>query len=602
MSFGGSGFTAGDPTKMSGSTFDINTDKLIASGTIELSGTKGKLDLTNGNIIASGSYYSDGVQLGNSFLGVGTSMPAYDQDAIHLKSTSGFPNITVESVGAAKNPIFQLKTNTTADMVEMYIDNDGTDNPFYIRRGGTAPPSLAIFDDNNIRLGGTGSPSVQVSGTLDVSGTLKATNGIDPVGSAADSIQIGSNNGAVAIGSLNISFGGTVLGQGSQAIGPGSPQAIAAGASAIGSGSNAIAANAMALGTLASASATSAVAVGTSATGSAANAIAVGTSTQATAAGATALGNAATSSAAGAIAIGSGATTAGAYSVVLGDTITNVIHNHTTVIGSRAAVGGANAVAIGSGSNASAANAIAIGQSAAPSAADTVAIGQAAAPSASGSVAIGAGSTTTGQQSVVLGPTNTTTANYTTVVGYNNNASVNYSIIIGDTSVASAANAVAVGQKVLASGADSIAIGQFATASAANTIAIGSGSVANEANTVVFGNATQPVRLFVSGAMASTYFSASIGAATNASCSFYNIFNYDLTNTLTLTALNPIAGASYLFFFRQDGTGSRVITFSGFKWPGGTVPTLSTAAGSVDIVSGISDGTYIYADTTKNFS
>jgi hypothetical protein len=45
-----------------------------------------------------------------------------------------------------------------------------------------------------------------------------------------------------------------------------------------------------------------------------------------------------------------------------------------------------------------------------------------------------------------------------------------------------------------------------------------------------------------------------------------------------------------------------VVTFSGFKWPGGTAPTLSTAVGAVDIVSGISDGTNIYADTTKDFS
>ena len=215
---------------------------------------------------------------------------------------------------------------------------------------------------------------------------------------------------------------------------------------------------------------------------------------------------------------------------------------------------------------------------------------------------IGAGSTTSGQQSVVLGPTNNSTANYTTVVGYNNNASVNYSIIIGDTSVASAANAVAVGQKVKASGADSIAIGQFATASAANTIAIGSGSVANEANTVVFGNSTQPVRLFISGAAASTYFSASINTSIQATCSFYNIFNYGLTANSVITASNPIAGASYLFFIRQPSAGSKTALFSGFKWAGGSAPTLSTGASAVDIVSGVSDGEFIYADITKAFS
>ena len=99
------------------------------------------------------------------------------------------------------------------------------------------------------------------------------------------------------------------------------------------------------------------------------------------------------------------------------------------------------------------------------------------------------------------------------------------------------------------------------------------------------------------------YFSASISTATNASCSVYNIFNYDLGASLTLTALNPVAGASYLFFLRQGGGGTNVVTFSSeFKWPGGTAPTLSTAAGAVDIVSGISDGTNIYADTTKDFS
>jgi hypothetical protein len=433
-------------------------------------------------------------------------------------------------------------------------------------------------------------------------GGIVSPAGINPQGTGADSIQVGSNNGAVAIGSLNISFGGTVSGQGSQAIGPGSPVANQAGASAIGSGSHSTATNALAVGTTSVASAAAAVALGSSATGSAANAIAVGTTTKATAAGATALGNAATSSAAGAIAIGSGATTAGAYSVVLGDTITNVTHNHTTVIGTRAGAGGASAVAIGSGSNAGGTNAIAIGESAAPSAADAISIGKSAISSATGSIVVGAGASSTGQQAVTLGNFNNSTANYTTIVGYNNNASVNYSVVIGDTSYAHGANALAIGQNVYAEGADSIAIGQNATASATNTMAFGSGSNASEANTVVFGNSTQPVRMFVSGAVAQTYFSASISVHTAATCSFYNIFNYHLGGTLTLTAQDQVAGASYLFFLRQDGNGSRAVTFSGFKWPGGSAPTLSTAANAVDMISGISDGTSIYADVTKNFS
>jgi hypothetical protein len=104
------------------------------------------------------------------------------------------------------------------------------------------------------------------------------------------------------------------------------------------------------------------------------------------------------------------------------------------------------------------------------------------------------------------------------------------------------------------------------------------------------------------GIIQQQYFSASISTPVNATCSLYNVFNYHLTANSEVTASSPVAGTSYLFFFRQDGTGTRTVSFSGFKWPGGTAPTLSTAAGAVDIVSGISDGTYIYADTTKAFS
>ena len=73
-----------------------------------------------------------------------------------------------------------------------------------------------------------------------------------------------------------------------------------------------------------------------------------------------------------------------------------------------------------------------------------------------------------------------------------------------------------------------------------------------------------------------------------------------------MTGSNPTAGASYIFFLRQDGGGSRVVTFSGFVWAGGTPPTLSTDPGAVDVVTGIggSDGgggTVIFADIAKAF-
>jgi hypothetical protein len=62
--------------------------------------------------------------------------------------------------------------------------------------------------------------------------------------------------------------------------------------------------------------------------------------------------------------------------------------------------------------------------------------------------------------------------------------------------------------------------------------------------------------------------------------------NFTLTLGETLTFANPTnctAGQSGSIFLVQDGTGSRAITWgSYFDWAGGTPPTLSTAAGSVD--------------------
>jgi len=134
----------------------------------------------------------------------------------------------------------------------------------------------------------------------------------------------------------------------------------------------------------------------------------------------------------------------------------------------------------------------------------------------------------------------------------------------------------------------------------------GVGDLTTRGNTIL-GNSSTDIHqvsgtLHVSGGIIQhQYFSASISSPVNATCSLYNVFNYHLTANSEVTASSPVAGTSYLFFFRQDSTGGRVVTFSGFKWPGGTAPTLSTASLAVDIVSGISDGTYIYADTTKEF-
>ncbi len=77
-----------------------------------------------------------------------------------------------------------------------------------------------------------------------------------------------------------------------------------------------------------------------------------------------------------------------------------------------------------------------------------------------------------------------------------------------------------------------------------------------------------------------------------------------LTGNCTFTFSNPKDGGRYLIALKQDGTGSRTVTWpSNVKWPSGTAPTLTTTAGHVDIVTlvyiaGIgASGNYLAAST-----
>ncbi|MDQ3008701.1 MAG: hypothetical protein M3Q81_03820, partial [bacterium] len=66
---------------------------------------------------------------------------------------------------------------------------------------------------------------------------------------------------------------------------------------------------------------------------------------------------------------------------------------------------------------------------------------------------------------------------------------------------------------------------------------------------------------------------------------------------------NLVAGASYILIITQDGTGSRTLSFgSTYKFASGTDPTLSTAAGAVDIIAFLSNGTSLFGSFQGNFS
>lgn len=71
------------------------------------------------------------------------------------------------------------------------------------------------------------------------------------------------------------------------------------------------------------------------------------------------------------------------------------------------------------------------------------------------------------------------------------------------------------------------------------------------------------------------------------------IFDLTLTANCAYTFPTPTAGKQFTLLQRQDGAGSRTVTWpSTVRWAGGTAPTLTATAGRTDVVAFVSDGTY----------
>lgn len=94
----------------------------------------------------------------------------------------------------------------------------------------------------------------------------------------------------------------------------------------------------------------------------------------------------------------------------------------------------------------------------------------------------------------------------------------------------------------------------------------------------------------------------SAAASTTIDMSLGNVFTLNLVaNITTLTLTNPAVG-TYLIKFVQDATGSRTVAFpGGWKWAGGTAPTITSTATKLDIVTLIYDGATYYTTIVKNF-
>ena len=94
-----------------------------------------------------------------------------------------------------------------------------------------------------------------------------------------------------------------------------------------------------------------------------------------------------------------------------------------------------------------------------------------------------------------------------------------------------------------------------------------------------------------------TLYTANTGTAITVSLTNGTVQQLTLTGNATITMPTASAGKSFVIMLKQDGTGSRTVTWSTVTWPSGTAPTITSTASKQDIYSFFSDGTNWYGAT-----
>jgi hypothetical protein len=160
----------------------------------------------------------------------------------------------------------------------------------------------------------------------------------------------------------------------------------------------------------------------------------------------------------------------------------------------------------------------------------------------------------------------------------------------GTTGNATSGNSLFLGYDTRAASAgdtNEIVIGVSATGAGSNTVTLGNDSIVK---TLLKGN-TQLNKLLT---YASEYDNGNSGAADTIDWNNGNGQKSTLTASCTYTFTAPTSGVTRLQLrVIQGGTGSYTVTWPAtVKWQANTAPTLSTAVGSVDIITFWWDGQY----------
>ena len=96
---------------------------------------------------------------------------------------------------------------------------------------------------------------------------------------------------------------------------------------------------------------------------------------------------------------------------------------------------------------------------------------------------------------------------------------------------------------------------------------------------------------------------ANSGTATTLALASGTVLSYTLNGNCTFTMPTATNGTSFIVRLIQDATGGRTATFTGVKWPGGTVPTITTTASTgVDIISFVCIASVWYGNAAQAFA
>jgi hypothetical protein len=103
------------------------------------------------------------------------------------------------------------------------------------------------------------------------------------------------------------------------------------------------------------------------------------------------------------------------------------------------------------------------------------------------------------------------------------------------------------------------------------------------------------------GAVGSNVTSDTDGATFSFDLSLGLYHQVTLGGNRTLALSNPQVGDRFAIVLKQDGTGSRTVTwFSGILWPGGSAPTLTTTAAKSDAFEFLCISSGVYLNLTKS--